>query len=179
MERFSPLATPRPIVADVRVISATNRDLTVEVEAGRFRKDLFYRLNVATLRVPPLRSRPEDVKELARHFARVYSKQYGKAEHRFTSEEMTRLVTHNWPGNVRELESCIKRLTLFGVSNRHRTAAQRAETIQGFTRDLPPYFEDGRIRPLVDRTFAFAELPAAIQFMESDGQVGKIVVRGS
>jgi NADPH:quinone reductase-like Zn-dependent oxidoreductase len=72
-----------------------------------------------------------------------------------------------------------KRLTLFGVSNRHRTAAQRAETIRGFTRDLLPYFEDGRIRPLVDRTFAFPELPAAIQFMESDGQVGKIVVRGS
>jgi NADPH:quinone reductase-like Zn-dependent oxidoreductase len=72
-----------------------------------------------------------------------------------------------------------KRLTLFGVSNRHRTAAQRAETIRGFTRDLLPYFEDGRIRPLVDRTFAFAELPAAVQFMESDNQVGKIVVRGS
>jgi NADPH:quinone reductase-like Zn-dependent oxidoreductase len=72
-----------------------------------------------------------------------------------------------------------KRLTLFGVSNRHRTAAQRAETIRGFARDLLPSFEDGRIRPLVDRTFAFAELPAAIQFMESDGQVGKIVVRGS
>lgn len=72
-----------------------------------------------------------------------------------------------------------KRLTLFGVSNRHRTAAQRAETIRGFTRDLLPYFEDGRIRPLVDKTFAFAELPAAVQFMESDNQVGKIVVRGS
>ncbi|HET9492361.1 MAG TPA: zinc-binding dehydrogenase [Methylomirabilota bacterium] len=72
-----------------------------------------------------------------------------------------------------------KRLTLFGVSNRHRTAAQRAETIRGFTRDLLPYFEDGRIRPLVDKTFAFPELPAAVQFMESDNQVGKIVVRGS
>ncbi|HSF06280.1 MAG TPA: zinc-binding dehydrogenase [Methylomirabilota bacterium] len=72
-----------------------------------------------------------------------------------------------------------KRLTLFGVSNRLRNAAQRAETIGAFRRDLLPYFEDGRIRPLVDRTFAFAELPAAIQLMEADGQVGKIVVRGS
>jgi NADPH:quinone reductase-like Zn-dependent oxidoreductase len=72
-----------------------------------------------------------------------------------------------------------KRLTLFGVSNRLRNAAQRAETIRAFRRDLLPYFEDGRIRPLVDKTFTFAELPAAIQLMESDGQVGKIVVRGS
>ena len=70
-----------------------------------------------------------------------------------------------------------KRLTVFGVSNRLRTAAQRAETVRGFARDVLPFFEDGRIRPLVDRVFPFAELPAAIRFMESDAQVGKIVVR--
>ena len=70
-----------------------------------------------------------------------------------------------------------KRLTVFGVSNRLRTAAQRAETVRGFTRDLLPSFDDGRLRPVIDRTFAFAELPAALAFMEADGQVGKIVVR--
>jgi len=70
-----------------------------------------------------------------------------------------------------------KRLTVFGVSNRLRTAAQRAETVRAFARDLLPYFADGRLRPLVDRVFGFAELPAAIQFMESDAQVGKLVVR--
>jgi len=70
-----------------------------------------------------------------------------------------------------------KRLTLFGVSNRLRTAAQRAETVRGFTRDLLPYFQDGRVRPLVDKVFGFEELPAAIKFMEADAQVGKIVVR--
>jgi NADPH:quinone reductase-like Zn-dependent oxidoreductase len=70
-----------------------------------------------------------------------------------------------------------KRLTLFGVSNRLRSAAQRAESIRGFVRDLLPRFEDGRLRPLVDRVFGFAELPAAIKFMEADAQVGKIVVR--
>lgn len=69
------------------------------------------------------------------------------------------------------------RLTLFGVSNRLRTAGQRAESIHGFVRDVLPLFEDGRIRPLVDRVFAFPDLPAAVQFMESDAQVGKIVVR--
>jgi len=72
-----------------------------------------------------------------------------------------------------------KRLTLFGVSNRLRNAAQRAETVRGFAKDVLPFFQDGRVRPLVDKVFAFAELPAAITFMESDGQVGKIVVRGS
>ncbi len=70
-----------------------------------------------------------------------------------------------------------KRLTLFGVSNRLRTAAQRAETIRSFVRDLLPRFEDGRLRPLIDRVFGFEELPAAITFMEADAQVGKIVVR--
>jgi NADPH:quinone reductase len=70
-----------------------------------------------------------------------------------------------------------KRLTVFGVSNRLRTAAQRAETVRGFVKDLMPYFEDGRLRPLVDKVFGFDDLPAAIKFMESDAQVGKIVVR--
>jgi NADPH:quinone reductase-like Zn-dependent oxidoreductase len=70
-----------------------------------------------------------------------------------------------------------KRLTVFGVSNRLRTAAQRADTVRGFVTDVLPYFEDGRLRPLVDKVFGFDDLPAAIRFMESDTQVGKIVVR--
>ncbi|HLQ25504.1 MAG TPA: zinc-binding dehydrogenase [Acidiferrobacterales bacterium] len=70
-----------------------------------------------------------------------------------------------------------KRLTLFGVSNRLRSAAQRAETVRGFVRDLLPYVEDGRLRPLVDKVYGFEDLPAAIKFMETDAQVGKIVVR--
>ena len=70
-----------------------------------------------------------------------------------------------------------KRLAVFGVSNRLRTAGQRAETVRAFAKDVLPYFEDGRLRPLVDRVFPFDELPAAIGFMESDAQVGKIVVR--
>src|SRR5436190_2060484 len=70
-----------------------------------------------------------------------------------------------------------KRLTVFGVSNRLRTAAQRAATVRGFVKDVLPYFEDGRLRPLVDRIFGFDDLPSAIKFMESDAQVGKIVVR--
>jgi NADPH:quinone reductase len=70
-----------------------------------------------------------------------------------------------------------KRLTVFGVSNRLRTAPQRAETVRGFVKDILPYLEDGRLRPLVDKVFAFDDLPAATAFMESDAQVGKIVVK--
>jgi NADPH:quinone reductase len=70
-----------------------------------------------------------------------------------------------------------KRLTVFGVSNRLRTAAQRSETVRAFVRDVLPHLADGRLRPLVDKVFEFADLPAAIRFMESDAQVGKIVVR--
>jgi NADPH:quinone reductase-like Zn-dependent oxidoreductase len=69
------------------------------------------------------------------------------------------------------------RLTVFGVSNRFRTAGQRAETVRAFARDVLPHFEAGRVHPIVDRVFGFGDLPAAIKFMESDGQVGKIVVR--
>jgi NADPH:quinone reductase-like Zn-dependent oxidoreductase len=72
-----------------------------------------------------------------------------------------------------------KRLTVFGVSNRLRNAAQRAETVRGFVRDVLPFVEEGRIRPPVDRAYPFEALPAAIAFMESDAQVGKIVVRGA
>ena len=70
-----------------------------------------------------------------------------------------------------------RRLTVFGVSNQLRSAAQRAETVRAFVRDVLPYFEDGRLRPLIDRVFGFADLPGAIEFMESDAQVGKLVVR--
>src|SRR3989449_1723806 len=70
-----------------------------------------------------------------------------------------------------------KRLTVFGVSNRLRNAAQRAETVRGFVKDVLPFLADGRLRPVVDKVFPFAELPAALAFMESDAQVGKIVVR--
>ena len=124
---IQPVGATRPVIANVRVIAATNRDLQAEVKAGRFREDLYYRLDVADLFVPPLRARPEDVKELAHHFARVFSNQYGKAEPAFTREEMSRLVEYEWPGNVRELETCIKRLILFGVLDIQKGGSHRRE----------------------------------------------------
>jgi transcriptional regulator with PAS, ATPase and Fis domain len=91
-----------------RVIAATNRDLAREVERGRFRRDLYYRLNVVTLRLPPLRSRKEDVPALAEHFLECHGRQ-----HHLSPEVLEALVAYDWPGNVRELENCIERMVAF------------------------------------------------------------------
>jgi diguanylate cyclase (GGDEF)-like protein len=90
---------------DVRIIAATNRDLEAEVHAGRFRQDLFYRLNVVRLRMPSLRERPEDVLYLARHFLEGFAIQYHKPVRRFSAEAESQLVAYDWPGNVRELQN--------------------------------------------------------------------------
>lgn len=88
-----------------RVLAATNRDLAREAEAGRFRRDLYYRLNVVTVRMPPLRERKEDIPELADLFLRRYGR-----NHQLSPEVLNALLSHEWPGNVRELENCIQRL---------------------------------------------------------------------
>jgi two-component system response regulator HydG len=95
--------------ADVRVIAATNRDIEQEVEAGRFREDLFYRLNVIRMNVPSLRERPDDVPLLAQHFLVLYSKKNHKEVNGFTPSALDALSSWRWPGNVRELENAIER----------------------------------------------------------------------
>ncbi len=90
---------------DLRILAATNRNLVDEVAAGRFREDLYYRLNVIALAVPPLRDRNGDVLHLARHFLEIYSVQYQKDIHEISNRAKERLVAHTWPGNVRELQN--------------------------------------------------------------------------
>lgn len=94
---------------DVRVIAATNVDLMEQVKRGAFREDLYYRLNVITLRIPPLRERKTDIPLLAHFFLRRYSEENGKSLRGFTDEALERLVNYPWPGNVRELEHAIER----------------------------------------------------------------------
>jgi DNA-binding NtrC family response regulator len=95
---------------DVRVLAATNRDLEVEVRRGAFREDLFYRLNVVTLRIPPLRERPEDVPVLARHFLDRFAERFGVPGPVDPEPLLDRLTGYGWPGNVRELENVIERV---------------------------------------------------------------------
>jgi two-component system response regulator HydG len=98
-----------PQKADVRIVTATNRDLTAEVAAGRFRGDLFYRLNVIALTAPPLRTRREDIPLLVDHFLTVYCKKNGRARLEVSREALAKMAGYSWPGNVRELENVVER----------------------------------------------------------------------
>jgi two-component system response regulator AtoC len=95
---------------DVRLIAATNRDLAADVKVGRFREDLYYRLNVVPLRVPSLRERAEDIEPLVRTFVRQYAERYGMAFVDIEPGLLDAMKTHPWPGNVRELENTVARL---------------------------------------------------------------------
>jgi two-component system response regulator HydG len=104
------------IKVDVRVIAATNKDLMREIEARRFRDDLYYRLNVVTLNVPPLRERREDIPLIATHFLTVFAKKNSKSIKGFTPQAMDRLIKYDWPGNVRELMNAVERAVVLSRS---------------------------------------------------------------
>ena len=116
------IGSRKAIRVDVRIIAATNKDLAGLVQRRLFREDLYYRLNVITIALPPLRERGDDLFLLARHFAARYAREYGKAEPLFTDPALDALRRYNWPGNVRELENTIQRLVLMSESRRHRAA---------------------------------------------------------
>jgi len=107
--RFMHLGGIQEIQVDVRIIAATNIDLRQAVRDGRFREDLFYRLNVITIDLPPLRSRREDIPLLVNHFLEFYANENGLAPRRLTADALRALIDYEWPGNVRELENCIER----------------------------------------------------------------------
>ena len=104
------------IEVDVRLIAATNKDLLQEIEAGRFREDLFYRLNVVTLHMPPLKERREDVPLLAKHFLEMFSEKNRKTIKGFTPQAMDHLLRYEWPGNVRELMNAVERAVVLSGS---------------------------------------------------------------
>ena len=104
-----PVGGRKAAKVDVRIISATNRDLIADVKSGRFREDLFYRLHVFPLSVPPLRTRREDVPELVRHFLTRFAAEEGKRVRAISREALSLLAAANWPGNVRQLENAIFR----------------------------------------------------------------------
>jgi len=103
-----PVGGSHPVPVSTRVLAATNRDLAAMVEAGRFRKDLYFRLNVVNLRIPPLRHRKEDIPQLVQHFLERGQRETGKT-HTISDDALRALMGYDWPGNVRELESAIER----------------------------------------------------------------------
>ena len=114
---------------DVRVVVATNRELESEVARGRFRQDLFYRINVFPIRLPPLRERTEDVPLLADQFLRNVARAMGRTVEGFTSEALAVLTRHDWPGNVRQLENVVRRLVVMAAGP--RIGASECETVLG------------------------------------------------
>ena len=108
----------RRLRVDVRVLSATNRDLRADIASGRFREDLFHRLNVVTIHLPPLRDRPEDVPVFVQHFVETLSRLAGLRAVDIGADLMARLRAHRWPGNVRELRNTVERLLIFSQGHR-------------------------------------------------------------
>jgi len=113
---ITPVGDTKSIKVNLRVIAATNRDLTIEVTEGRFRQDLFYRLNVVEIKMPPLRQRVDDIPMLARHFVEKYTKELGKAMRPIANDACRRLMEYAWPGNVRELENIIERAIILSTN---------------------------------------------------------------
>jgi len=136
-KEFRRVGGSRQTRVDVRVVAATNRELETEVARGRFRQDLFYRINVFPIRLPPLRDRREDVPLLAHHFLRgvASGKDVGRPIEGFTPEALAALAAHDWPGNVRQLENVVRRLVVMtegpriGVSECHAVLGEPTATV--------------------------------------------------
>jgi len=137
---FERVGSSRSRRADVRLISATNADLRAEVEAGRFREDLLFRVNTVEIRLPALRDRREDIPVLAEHFLRRHARRYQKTIGGFEPAAAQQLIEHRWPGNVRELDHVIERAVLMASGPQLRpgdlallAAADRARRLEDMT----------------------------------------------
>ena len=136
-QRFEPVGSVNSVKVDVRVIAATNKRLDVEMEQGKFRPDLFYRLNVIPFELPPLRDRLEDVPLLVSHFNQHFSLAYGKTPKEFAPEAIEELQNYSWPGNVRELRNTIERVVIMNPGIKVAAA------------DLPPQGKEEGARGVV------------------------------
>jgi transcriptional regulator with PAS, ATPase and Fis domain len=124
---FEPVGGTRTIRADVRVVAATNTNLKEAIGQGRFRQDLYYRLNVVPIHLPPLRERREDIPMLVDHFLEKYNRENGKNVTKISREVLDHLLAYTWPGNVRELENCIERAVVMSPANTLSTSLLPAE----------------------------------------------------
>jgi len=151
--QFEKVGEDRTRTVDVRIIAATNRDLEAEVKAGRFRQDLFYRLSVFPVDLPPLRERHEDIPALAQHFLVQSARKLGLSQPRLTSAQITDLQSYDWPGNVRELQNVIERAVI---------RSRDGQLEPGITRSVSP-------RPSARKTESVLEpSPAALDKIKAN-----------
>ncbi len=125
------LGSTRTETANIRVIAATNRDLEREIESGAFRSDLFFRLATVTLKLPPLRERPQDIQLLADHFLHQYASRFGRQAPRMSPELSATLLSYSFPGNVRELEAEMARLAALSIPGAIMPADALSPRIRG------------------------------------------------
>ncbi|HVH97601.1 MAG TPA: sigma-54 dependent transcriptional regulator [Enhygromyxa sp.] len=159
-KRIRPIGADRELPVDVRVVAATNQDLRGAMEAGRFRRDLFYRLGVVELTIPPLRTRPEDIRELARRYAKQFATRLGRPIPIPNEEALARLTAHDWPGNVRELINVVERAVLLctGVTI---TAADLPAPLGVQSDAIAAQVTRTAARPALGEVGAAVELPPA------------------
>jgi DNA-binding NtrC family response regulator len=170
---FHRLGGTRTLHVDVRMVAATNKDLTQEVADGRFRQDLYYRLNVITIELPPLRERRSDIPLLAAHFLRHYSEENGKKIKGIQEEALRRLQAHDWPGNVRELQNVIERAVVLTQRSAIRTEDLRLET----QRNLFPSSTGAQFVLPATSTLAQIEREAIIQALKHNNGNRQAVAR--
>ncbi|MBE0501031.1 MAG: sigma 54-interacting transcriptional regulator [Desulfuromonadales bacterium] len=146
---FERLGSPRTIKTDVRIIAATNRNLKEEIRNGKFREDLYYRLNVFPITLPPLRERKEDIPLLVNHFVAAFNKKIGKKIETVSTNTLNLLQDYHWPGNVRELESIIERAVITSQGSSLQVL-DRFEMIHGVADETAGGVKNQEIKPLAD-----------------------------
>ncbi|MGI8527830.1 MAG: sigma-54-dependent transcriptional regulator [Pseudolabrys sp.] len=169
-----PVGAKKSIKVDVRIVSATNRDLITDVKTGRFREDLFYRLHVFPITVPPLRARPDDIPELARHFLARFAAEEGKRVSTMSAEALALLGSFNWPGNVRQLENAIFRAVVLcesdelGIGEFPQIAVQNG-TVAGGVEPQPFVVAGGPLAPELEPSLTLSG--AALRLTDPHGEV--------
>ncbi len=148
---FERLGGSKPVAVDVRLICATHHNLHEMVEQGRFREDLFYRLNVVQLHLPPLRERRESIPELAHYFLRQFANQFGKKTKRFSGLALQALEECSWPGNVRELENVVQRAVVLAEDSTIELSHLPEKLKKGFSDSSPTHSYDLEIREFKKR----------------------------
>lgn len=149
---FTPLGANKEMKVDVRIICATNRDPLQEVEEGRFREDLYYRVHVIPVEMPPLRERGNDIITLATHFLKVYAKEDGKKFSTIHRETESTLKRYNWPGNVRQLQNIIRNIVVLNDDSHLRLEHLPQQVIKRPTRSIAPQPEVSLSPPVVDES---------------------------
>jgi formate hydrogenlyase transcriptional activator len=152
---FERLGSTRTLRTDARLIAATNRDLAAMVEQKKFRSDLFYRLNVFPIRVPPLRERPDDIPLLVRHFAQRFAQRMNRRIESITSETMSALCNYRWPGNIRELQNVLERAVILSSGPVLRVALSNLGTNGGLVSEQShpaKHDNEGNLRRYLEET---------------------------